>query len=99
MLGVSGLSNMGCVSFRSRIPAAPIDAVRAKRAGRVKAAPAASAASEALTRPSASAESSVRGGGCGEAVHFVPWDLRLSRLEGDDLRALRRECLVGRDGA
>jgi hypothetical protein len=38
MLGVSDLSNMGCVSFRSRIPAAPIDAFRAKRAGRVKAA-------------------------------------------------------------
>jgi hypothetical protein len=38
MLGVSDLSNMGCVSFRSRIPAAPINAFRAKRAGRVKAA-------------------------------------------------------------
>ena len=70
----------------------------AKRAGRVKAAPAASAASEALTRPSASAESRVRGGGCGEAVHFVLRDLRRSRLEGDDLRALRRECLGCRDG-
>jgi hypothetical protein len=38
MLGVRDLSNMGCLSFRSRIPAAPIDAFRAKRAGRVKAA-------------------------------------------------------------
>jgi hypothetical protein len=38
MLGVSDLSNMGSLSFRSRIPAAPIDAFRAKRAGRVKAA-------------------------------------------------------------
>jgi hypothetical protein len=26
MLGVSDLSNMGCLSFRSRIPAAPIEA-------------------------------------------------------------------------
>jgi len=37
MLGVSDLSNMGCLlSFR--IPTAPIDAFRAKRGGRVKAA-------------------------------------------------------------